>query len=74
MVVQSKMERLKYLLDQNEKELDKKKLELLNAKAEEIILDGKILENIDVVEKLNKEIINFKTKQDQLKGNLDEER
>ncbi len=68
------MERLKYLLDQNEKELDKKKLELLNAKAEEIILDGKILENIDVVEKLNKEIINFKTKQDQLKGNLDEER
>ena len=56
------------------KELDKKKLELLNAKAEEIILDGKILENIDVVEKLNKEIINFKTKQDQLKGNLDEER
>ena len=68
------MERLKYLLDQNEKELDKKKLELLNAKAEEIILDGKILENIDAVEKLNKEIINFKTKQDQLKGNLDEER
>ena len=68
------MERLKYLLDQTEKELDKKKLELLNAKAEEIILDGKILENIDVVEKLNKEIINFKTKQDQLKGNLDEER
>ena len=68
------MERLKYLLDQNEKELDQKKLELLNAKAEEIILDGKILENIDVVEKLNKEIINFKTKQDQLKGNLDEER
>ena len=68
------MERLKFLLDQNEKELDKKKLELLNAKAEEIILDGKILENIDVVEKLNKEIISFKTKQDQLKGNLDEER
>ena len=68
------MERLKYLLDQTEKELAKKKLELLNAKAEEIILDGKILENIDVVEKLNKEIINFKTKQDQLKGNLDEER
>ena len=68
------MERLKFLLDQNEKELDKKNLELLNAKAEEIVLDGKILENIDVVEKLNKEIINFKTKQDQLKGNLDEER
>ena len=53
------MERLKFLLDQNEKELDKKKFELLNAKAEEIILDGKILENIDVVEKLNKEIISF---------------
>ena len=68
------MERLKFLLDQNEKELDQKKLELLYAKAEEIILDGKILENIDVVEKLNKEIINFKIKYDQLKGNLDEER